>query len=120
MVTGHKKALQMLWKGTCSVFIREERLNPITKRTEFEEVSIYTDQPCKLSFATIKQTLENQNVAEVVQVTKLFISNEVDIPAGSKIRVTQNGKTADYEKSGEPAVYSNHQEITLELFKGWA
>ena len=75
---------------------------------------------CKLSFVTIKQTLENQNVAEVVQVTKLFISNEVDIPAGSKIRVTQNGKTADYEKSGEPAVYTNHQEITLELFKGWA
>jgi len=120
MVTGHKKALQMLWKGTYSVFIREERLNPITKRTEFEEVPIYTDQPCKLSFKTIPSTNENNNAAEVVQVTKLFISNEIDIPAGSKIRVTQNGKTADYEKSGEPAVYTNHQEITLELFKGWA
>lgn len=120
MVTGHKKALQMLWKGTCSIIIREERQNPTTKRTEFDEVPIYTDQPCKLSFATIRQTMESNNAAEVVQITKLFISNEVDIPAGSKITVTQNGKSADYERSGEPAIYTNHQEITLELFKGWA
>jgi len=44
----------------------------------------------------------------------------VDIPEGSKITVTQNGVTHDYERSGKPAVYSCHQEVPLELFKEWA
>lgn len=120
MVTGHKKALQMLWKGTCSVFIREERLNPITKRTEFEEVCIYENQPCKLSFERLTTTTENSNAALITQGAKLFLSPTIEIPPGSKITVTQNGKTTDYERSGEPAIYTNHQEVPLELFRGWA
>jgi len=115
-----KSALELLWKGTCSVFVRQEKQNPINKRIEFDEVPIYENQPCKLSFKTITSTNESNNAAEVTQVQKLFISNEVNIPAGSKVVVTQNGKTNEYEKSGEPAFYSNHQEITLVLFKGWA
>jgi len=120
MVTGHKKALQMLWKGTCSVFIREEKVNPITKRTEFEEDVIYSNQPCKLSFERLTTTTENSNAALITQGAKLFLSPTIEIPPGSKITVTQNGKTTDYERSGEPAIYSNHQEVPLELFKGWA
>lgn len=120
MVNRHKQALQLLWKGTCSIIVREENQNPTTKRTEFDEVQIYTDQPCKLSFARITTTMENNNAAEIIQKVKLFIAPEVDIPPGAKITVTQNGKTADYERSGEPGLFTNHQEITMELFKGWA
>lgn len=115
-----KSPLEWLWKGSCTLFIRKERRNPINKRIEFDEVAIYENQPCKLSFKTITSTNENNHAAEVTQVQKLFISNEVNIPAGSKVVVTQNGKTREYEKSGEPAIYSNHQEVILVLFKGWA
>ena len=38
----------------------------------------------------------------------------------SKITVTQNGVTGDYARSGVPAVYVSHQEVTLELFKEYA
>jgi len=115
-----KAALESLWKGTCTIVIREETQNPTNKRIEFNEVPVYENQPCKLSFETITTTKDNNNAELVVQGAKLFIAPEVDIPPGSKITVTQNGKTTEYEKSGEPAVYTNHQEITLELFKGWA
>lgn len=112
--------LQMLWKGKCTVKVRQSRINPITKRTEFDEVTTYTDEPCKLSFETISSTDENSNAASITQKAKLFIGPDVIIPPGSKITVTQNGRTVDYEQTGEPAVYTNHQEIILNLFKEWS
>jgi len=119
-MVNQRKALELLWKDTCSIIIRQESQNPINKRIEFGEVPVYENQPCKLSFKTITSTTDNNNAALVTQATKLFLAPEVNIPAGSKITVTHNGKTTDYEKSGEPANFSNHQEIPLELFKGWA
>lgn len=56
----------------------------------------------------------------VSQSVVLFIAPEVEIPSGSKITVTQNGKTTDYCRSGESAVYTSHQEIALELFEDYA
>ena len=116
----HKKALEFLWKGTCDIIIKVEKINPINKRTEFEEETIYFNQPCKLSFKSITSASEADNVASISQGVKLFLSPTVLIPAGSKIVVTQNGKTTEYGRSGEPAIYTNHQEVPLELFKGWA
>lgn len=51
---------------------------------------------------------------------KLFISPDVAIKAGSKIIVTQHGRTTEYSNSGVPAVYPTHQEIMLTLFNGGA
>ena len=116
----HKKALELLWQGTCNIIIKVEKINPITKRTEFDEDVIYSNQPCKLSFKRLTTTTENSNAASISQGVKLFLSPTIEIPPGSKITVTQNGKTTDYEKSGEPAIYTNHQEVPLELFRGWA
>lgn len=115
-----RKALEKLWKGICTIYIRQETQDPVTKRMGFNEIPVYTDQPCKLSIETITTTNENSNAAEIIQKVKLFIAPEVDIPPGSKITVTQNGKTADYEKSGEPGLFTNHQEVVLDLFKGWS
>ena len=44
-------------------------------------------------------------VATVSQSVKLFISPDVVIKAGSKIIVTQHGRTTEYSNSGVPAVY---------------
>lgn len=115
-----KNALQSLWKGTCKIIVQVEKQNPITKKIEFVEDVVCENEPCKLSYKTLSSTNENNNVAEVRQVPKLFLSNEISVPAGSKITVTQNGKTTDFSKSGEPAIYTYHQEIILELFRGWA
>lgn len=59
-------------------------------------------------------------MATTSQAVKLFIAPEIAVPEGSRIDVTQNGITTSYRQSGTPAVYSSHQEITLELYKRYA
>lgn len=118
-MVNHKKALEFLWKGICTITVQEGTKNSTNKRIEFDESVLHENKPCKLSFKTITTTTEGV-AAGVSQVAVLFMSNEFEVPPGSKITITQNGKTTDYERSGEPAIYSHHQEIPLALFKGWA
>lgn len=120
MVNVYKKALRRFWAGRCSVFIRKAAVNPDNGRNEPCEVQILEDVPCRLSFSSAPGISETHEAAGVQQTIKLFLTNGVEIPAGSKIRVTQNGRTADYARSGEPACYCAHQEIELALFKRWA
>jgi hypothetical protein len=112
--------LQLLWKGVCTVMVQEKQQDPVTKRTEFVPVTLYEDEPCRLSYQTLTPTTDKNNASEVTQVPKLFLSNELIVPPGSKIIVTQNNRITEFGNTGEPAVYSNHQEIVLELFEGWA
>ena len=107
-----RTALERLWKDRCSIFIREEVTDPVTHLTDFEEKPLLQDQPCKLSFETLTST-NGDEVATAQQVVKLFLSPDVKVPAGCK-------RTFTYSRSGEPGVFSNHQEIMLEPFRGWA
>lgn len=114
-----RKALEMLYEGTCSI-IGYEKIKRENGSTGFSEVIKHENQPCRLSFEKITGTNMKDGAAQVSQTTKLFISPDVVIDAGSKLVVTQNGITTEYKRSGEPAIYDTHQEIILELFKGWA
>lgn len=82
-------------------------------------MDVLVDQPCRLSFSS-SPSATNGDVAEINQTVKLFFSPEIKVKEGSKITVTQNGVTTAYKQSGTPAHYPTHQEILLELFKGWA
>lgn len=114
-------AIKSLWRGKCTVTVRNnDTTDENTGRVAVGEVDTYTDEPCRISFDTVNATQPENNAANIVQSITLFIDRAVVIPEGSKITVTQNGATAVYEKSGKPAVYSTHQEIPLEIFKGWA
>lgn len=113
-------AVKSLWKGKCTVTVQENETNTNTGRTEIKEVDLYKDEPCRISFDVTDNTKPVSNAAQKVQGVTLLIGKNVDIPPGSKITVTQNGITEIYSKSGSPAVYSVHQQIKLELFKGWA
>lgn len=114
-------AIKSLWRGKCTVTVRNnDTTDENTGRVVVGEVDTYTDEPCRISFDTVNATQPENNAANIVQSITLFIDRAVVIPEGSKITVTQNGATAVYEKSGKPAVYSTHQEIPLEIFKGWA
>jgi hypothetical protein len=115
-----RKSIELLYEHTCNTFEYRKVKNTVTKITSSEDVIILENQPCKLSYYTIKSTNQTENAGGVVQVIKLFIAPEVIIKPGSKIIVTHNGITESYKNSGVPAVFSSHQEIVLELFKGWA
>lgn len=120
MVNGYKNALRRFWGGLCDVYIRETQVNPANGRDEPMVVLLHQGVPCRLSYQSIAETGETDGAATVRQTTKLFLSKDVEIPPGSKLIVTQNGKTVAYSRTGEPAVYSYHQEIMLKLFEGWA
>ncbi len=114
-----RKAIESTYEGVCDVVEYGDILDEQTKITSQGEIVVLEGQPCKLSFETISAASQSDTVASVSQRTKLFISPEITVKSGSKIVVTQNGITTEYAASGEPAVYFSHQEIMLELFRGW-
>ncbi len=122
MVNHHRKALEQLWRDRCSIYIQAETTDPNTHLTDFEEKPLLQSQPCKLSFETLSTT-SGDELPAVAQSVKLFLSPDVVVPAGSKIVVTRPnspGRTFTFAKSGEAGVFTNHQEINLTLWKGYA
>ena len=116
----YSNAVKSLWSGKCSVSVQSYETSAENGREIATEKAVYTDEPCRISYKTVKVAAEGDGAAQTVQSVVLFIGTGVEIPPGSKIAVTQNGVTTEYEKSGVPAVYTRHQEIPLDLFKGWA
>ena len=107
MVKSYQDALRRLWDGLCDVYVLETAVNKANGRDEPTEVQKLHGEPCRLSFSSISSTTEQDSAPLIQQSVKLFVSKTVEIPAGSKIVVTQEGRTTAYARSGEPAVYSS-------------
>ena len=109
-----REAIQSMWTGVCNIFWFKDSKNKYgTVVSEVKE--LYKNIPCRLSFKNISQTEQTESVAKTSQVVKLFIAPEVYVPPGSIVEVTQNGVTRKYKHSGISAVYTNHQEIILDV-----
>lgn len=120
-----KSAVESFYSGRCSVSVSVPAFDESTKQTSNTETTLFTDQPCRLSFISaspsdklvsfsnnlIHADTPRAHLAD--QQIKLFIDPALSIPPGSKISVTQNGVTSLFKSSGHPAVYSSHQEIEL-------
>lgn len=115
-----RKAIESTYSGVCTIVERRDVRDEKTKITRKSEVVVTQNQPCKLSFESLKAVVQTETAAAISQSTKLFLAPEIKVNGGSKIIVKQNGVTTIYSESGEPAVYPSHQEIMLELFEGWA
>lgn len=108
--------LKILWIGSCTVFEWKNVVNPETHQTTQKLEPVFENQPCRLSYVSEYPTsTNNANLAVVQQKPKLFIAPDLKIKAGCVIEITQHGRTNRYKRSSEPAVYTNHQEIELEL-----
>lgn len=114
-----RKAIERTYNGLVTVTDHQKVKDEITKLTEYKDVTVLENQPCKLSFERITTAIQSESSASVTQTTKLFLSPDIVIKPGSKLTVTQVGVTNDYICSGVPAVYPTHQEIMLELFERW-
>lgn len=115
-----RKAQESLYFGVMTVTEYQKARDEKSKLTTKREVVVLENQPCKLSFETLKPAGQTETATSVTQVIKLFLAPEIPVKAGSKITVTQDGMTTDYQYSGVPAVFPTHQEIILELFERWA
>lgn len=113
-----RQAIESQYDSKCDVIeLKSKEIKNITK--DIEE-KVLQDKPCRISFKDIYVNTETETEAKKVQKIKLFIAPELNIKPGSKIIVTRKGRTTEYKNSGEPAIYDTHQEIMLELWKGWA
>ena len=122
MVNHHRKALEQLWRDRCTIYVQAESTDHITHLTDFDEKPLIQNQPCKLSFETLTST-SGDELPIVAQSVKLFLSSDVVLPAGCKIVVTRRNKPDTplaFAKSGEAGVFTDHQEIILTLWKGYA
>lgn len=115
-----RKAIESLYDSTCTVIEYRQEKDPVTKKMASREVIIYQDKACRLSYSSNKSSDQTEAANAIAQVIKIFIAPELDIKSGSKLTITGRSQTIEYKNSGVPAVYDTHQEITLELFKGWA
>lgn len=118
-VVATRKAIESTYIGQCTI-TEHQKVKKENGSTTFKEVVVLSEKPCKLSFEKIANNNQTNSAAILIQTTKLFIAPEIQIKPGSKIKVVQNNVTTEYKSSGEPAMYQTHQEIMLELFKGWS
>lgn len=115
-----RRAQEATYEGLCTVFECQEVTDGKSKLSSEKEVAVMEGQPCRLSFEKLNAAVQTETAAAAAQGIKLFLAPEIVVKSNSKIIVTQNGVTEEYSASGKPAVYPTHQEITLELFRGWS
>ena len=116
----HRKAVEATYDGICRIYGMKPAKDPVTKVTRQEAVALHEDIPCHLSYSSTASAAGSDTVTAVVQAIKLFLAPELVVPPGSRIEVTQQGRTESYAQSGKAAVYSSHQEILLEIWKEYA
>lgn len=117
-----KDSLERLYIGSATVYTYQDTFDQSTKQTtqSLQSIPSLTSIPCRLSFSTLAQVkylYENSGVPNQTQIIKLFLDPSYDIPAGSVIKVEQNGFMEWYKNSGKSAIHTNHQEIILELLE---
>lgn len=114
-----RRVIERLYKDRCEISVKAsyKRANGSTGH---RDQILVRDQPCKLSFhdaISANAPTSDGAVATTFQIVKLFLSPDIDIPAGSKITVTHGGRTTVYQQSGMPSIFNNHQEILLEAYQ---
>ena len=118
-ITMARNAIESQYDSVCDIIERQAVTeNNITKNNK--EVTVEIEKPCRVSCEDIDANTETDTEAKKNQKIKLFIAPELVIKPGSKIVVTRKNRVTAYKNSGEPAVYDTHQEIMLDLWKGWA
>lgn len=109
--------LATLWKGKCTIYEYQDVTDPETYQTTKKQVPVLVDEPCRLSYNYEQATNISNGAAVVSQSITLFIRPDLKIKNGSVIEITQNNVTEKYKGSGQPSVYTNHQEIVLQLYE---
>lgn len=116
----HREAVEAFYDGRCGIYEMRSEKDPETKVTRQVEALVQDGVPCRLSYSSVTPAMESGTITTAAQTIKLFLAPERVIPPGCRIEVSQQGKTESYGQSGKAAVYSSHQEILLELWRGYA
>lgn len=114
------KILSRMWTDRCDVYVSEQTTQSDTGRTVMQERRLHQDILCRVSF---RRGIEAMGVVrdvqgaamESVQVVRLFLTPDIEIPPGSRVIVRRgNGQTLHFARTGVPAVFEGHQEVRME------
>ena len=113
----NKNPLSLLWIGKATISEYQEVTDEETYQTTHELVPLVVDEPCRVSHSRESTVDVNNGAPYVTQTILLFIRPDLAIKEGSVIEVTQHGVTTKYKRAGKPSIYTNHQEVSLELYE---
>lgn len=107
-----RRAVERLYDGRATV--EEARKEKNAKNiTALVWSAVARDVPCRVSYKTLAPAGRSDTADSIAQAITLFTAPHVDIKPGSRVTVTQRGRTMHFSCSGIPAVYDSHQEIPL-------
>ena len=109
--------LSRLWIGRATISEYREVTDPITWQTRHDLVPVVVDEPCRLSHRSENTVGVSGGAPYVAQTIILFIRPDLVIKEGSVIEITQHGVTNKYKRASKPAIYTNHQEVALDLYE---
>lgn len=108
------------YNGICTITEAVKTTSQTTNITSTTDTEVCKDQPCRMVVKSVPAT-ENKNGAfMVVKNIVLLMTPSITVKPGSKVTVTQEGRTEHFKSSGIPAVYPSHQEISLVEAERWA
>lgn len=108
-----RAVIEATYEGRCTVTEFQQVKDPNTKVTKQKEVVVLHDQLCALSQVTLSAAQSNDTANRIDYDAKLFLSPDVTVKAGSRIRILQDGMDYEFESAGDPFRYPTHQEIKL-------
>lgn len=109
--------LSRLWIGRATISEYRESRDPVTWQDRHDLVPVVVDEPCRLSHSRENTVAVSEGAPYVAQAIVLFIRPDLVIKEGSVIEITQHGVTNKYKRASKPAIYTNHQEVALELYE---
>lgn len=109
--------LAQLWIGKATIYEYKEVIDGVTFQSTHELVPIVENEPCRLSHKQEPTVNITDGTPSISQSIVLFIRPDLEIKEGSVIEIRQHFVTNRYKRASKPAIYTNHQEVTLELYK---
>lgn len=79
-----RQVIQKMYDCKCNIVEHQAIKNNINKRTEYQEIIVLENQPCRISYKTITNTNETENESNVTQIVKLFLAPEIQIKSRFK------------------------------------
>lgn len=107
-----RKAIESLYADTCRIITEKDTVDPDTGIVKTERVTS-AEYPCRISYKNLPAT-GGDGIPVMTQSVTLFLSPEIDVPAGADVDVVRQGRHLRFKSAGVSAVYDNHQEISLE------
>lgn len=112
----YRKKIEEFYTHKCTITEVKAIKDPIKKTTVMQDVEIYKEIPCRVSF-NLQKVDEKELVNSSESIVKLFIAPEVLIKEGSKVTAVVNGVVTQYECSTTPFLYPTHNEYLLKFVK---